>query len=221
MAKTWIKVLQTGTNAEKWGVPADTITELEELEAEASKWLERGMSSDRNAVITSQMNVAFSKLIAHMRDMKNRHFFTPPLTEPDIVSLDLRPKDTIRTPIADPTGQAEADVTYPGPHLLMLHLKALEGTLIDPRADHGYRIYYGVMPTGGASVEEATGKKRYLTKAAATGEDLPHSKFSRKTKVLMEFDAADSGKTAYFSVRFENAKGGKGPWGPVFSATIP
>jgi hypothetical protein len=37
----------------------------------------------------------------------------------------------------------------------------------------------------------------------------------------MEFPPEDSGKTAYFSIRLENAKGGKGPWGTVFSAVIP
>jgi len=62
---------------------------------------------------------------------------------------------------------------------------------------------------------------RYLMKAAVTGEDLPHSQFTRRRKILMEFPAEDSGKTVFYSVRFENAKGGKGPWGPVFSAIIP
>jgi hypothetical protein len=56
---------------------------------------------------------------------------------------------------------------------------------------------------------------------AVTGADLPHSQFTRRRRVLMEFPAEDSGKTAYFAIRFENAKGGKGPWGPVFSAIIP
>jgi hypothetical protein len=31
----------------------------------------------------------------------------------------------------------------------------------------------------------------------------------------------DSGKTAYFCIRYENAKGDTGDWGPVFSAVIP
>ena len=30
-----------------------------------------------------------------------------------------------------------------------------------------------------------------------------------------------SGKTVYFCVRYENAKGEPGPWGPIFSAVIP
>jgi hypothetical protein len=53
------------------------------------------------------------------------------------------------------------------------------------------------------------------------GEDLPHSKFTRRKKERFDFPAEDSGKTAYFCVRYENAKGESGPWGPMFSAVIP
>jgi hypothetical protein len=77
------------------------------------------------------------------------------------------------------------------------------------------------MPPGGATLEEAAGDNRYLTKAAVTGDELPHSRFTRRRRIVIEFNAADSGKTVYFSIRFENAKGDKGPWGPVFSAVIP
>ena len=35
------------------------------------------------------------------------------------------------------------------------------------------------------------------------------------------FPAEDSGKTAWFALRVENGKGGKGPWGEMFSAIIP
>jgi hypothetical protein len=62
---------------------------------------------------------------------------------------------------------------------------------------------------------------RYLEKPAVEGSELPHSVFTRRRREMFEFPEADSGKTAFFAIRFENAKGGKGPWGPVFSAVIP
>ncbi|MDR2260454.1 MAG: RHS repeat protein [Azoarcus sp.] len=37
----------------------------------------------------------------------------------------------------------------------------------------------------------------------------------------MDFAQEESGKTIYFCVRYENAKGEPGPWGPIFSAVIP
>jgi hypothetical protein len=37
----------------------------------------------------------------------------------------------------------------------------------------------------------------------------------------VEFDASESGMTAYFCARYENRKGDVGAWGPVASAIIP
>jgi hypothetical protein len=56
-----------------------------------------------------------------------------------------------------------------------------------------------------------------------TGEDLPHSVFTHKKKYRFDFDG-DSGKTVYFSLKYENEKGGEegeGLYGPIFSAIIP
>jgi hypothetical protein len=92
---------------------------------------------------------------------------------------------------------------------------------LDPRAEYGFRIYYGVMPQGGATVEAATGPRRELIKTPVSGEELPHSRFVRHKKELFDFPAEDSGKKAYFCLRYENSKGKSGPWGPLFSAIIP
>jgi hypothetical protein len=82
-------------------------------------------------------------------------------------------------------------------------------------------MYWGVMPAGGAGVEAATGMKRELMKAPVAGKELPHSIFTRRKKERIDFDQEDSGKTVYFCIRYENAKGKPGPWGPLFSAVIP
>jgi hypothetical protein len=104
-------------------------------------------------------------------------------------------------------------------HLLELHLWPVAGSPPDPhRSDYGYRVYYGALPPGGASVEVATGTKRELLKAPGSGDDLPHSRFTRRKKELFDFPAEDSGKMVYFCVRYENAKGESGPWGPMFSS---
>ncbi|MDR0717350.1 MAG: hypothetical protein LBF50_08035 [Azoarcus sp.] len=129
-----------------------------------------------------------------------------------------RPKDAKPTPIPPPAAQAE--VSHPAAHQLELHLHREPNSPADPHDnDYGYRTYYGIYPPGGASVEAATGEKRELLKIPATGKELPHSRSTRRHLKL--FDQTDSGKTAYFSVRFENAKGEPGPWGPLFHAVIP
>jgi len=219
MAKNWAAILVVKATA--WGIDNADVTSLNSKVNAAQEALNLAMSGNRSQVVTAQVNTAFAALISFMRNMKNRKFFVPPLNAVDLASLGLRPRDTIITPIPDPTGQAEADVMYPGPHLLRLVMKPLAGTTLDPRADHGYRIYYGVLPPGGATMEAATGPLRYLVKPVVEGSELPHSLFTRRRRELFEFPETDSGMTAYFAIRFENAKGGKGPWGPVFSAVIP
>jgi hypothetical protein len=219
MANTWSKVLTV--KGAQWGIQPADVSELDDLAEDAGNLLRKATSSDRTAVITAQCKEAFDALTAYMRQLKARHFFKPPLTDADFISLELKAKDDTKTPVAQPTGQAEADITYPGPHLLMLHMKPLSGTIMDPRADYGYRIYYGILPPGGATTEQATGPRRYLVKASPAGQDLPNSQFTKRKKELMDFPSDDNGKTVYFSIRFENSKGQSGPWGPVFSAVIP
>jgi hypothetical protein len=219
MAKNWHNVMVA--NIDAWNLSTNVLIPLNSLAGEAETIFAKANSAERTATVTAQCKEAFDVLVAGMRNIKDRHFKSPPLRDSDFVSLGLKPRDETKTPVAAPTGQAEADITYPGPHLLKLHLKPIEGTALDPRADHGYRIYYGILPPGGATAEEAARTHRYLMHPAVTGEDLPNSQFTRRRRELFDFPAEDSGKTAYFSVRYENAKGQKGPWGPVFTAVIP
>ncbi|MDR2440769.1 MAG: hypothetical protein LBE12_15515 [Planctomycetaceae bacterium] len=220
MAKDWLQVL--GTATPPWGIPPEEISQLRTLTEAAEELLAVAMSSDRTEVITSECRMAFMVLTEKMRSIKNHYFISPPLTDTDWISLKLKPKDTVHTPVPPPTSQAEADISRPGPHLLTLHLRPLSNSPPDPhRSDYGFRIYWGVMPSGGASTEAALSIKRELIKAPVSGEELPHSRFTRRKKELFDFAQEDSGKMVYFCVRYENAKGEPGPWGPIFSAFIP
>ena len=220
MAEDWVDAL--GTKATIWNVPSAEVTELTTLTSAAGTALTRAMSSNRTPVITAECKTAFEALAGKMRFIKSRYLLSPPLTDADLISLELKPKDTAKTPVPPPSGQAEADISRPGVHLLELHFRPVAGSPPDPRrADYGYRIYWGILPPGGAAVEAATGGKRELMKAPASGDELPHSKFTRRKKELFDFAQEDSGKTVYFCIRYENAKGESGPWGPIFSSVIP
>jgi hypothetical protein len=81
------------------------------------------------------------------------------------------------------------------------------GSPADPRrSDYGSRIYYGVLPPGGATGEAAGGTKRELMKAPASGDELPHSRFTRRKKELLDFPAEDSGKTGQDLAELANAE---------------
>ena len=115
--------------------------------------------------------------------------------------------DTIPTSVADPIGLVTATIKYPNAGALELHIKHVEGTPMDIKANYGFRIYYGVYAADDSMPE--------------TGEDLRASKFTRQKKMLFTFNPKDSGKTACFCIRYENSKGKAGQWGSLISAIIP
>jgi hypothetical protein len=124
-----------------------------------------------------------------------------------LILLGLKPKDTTPTPVADPTGFATATVRYLQKGTLELHIRHLESTPMNAKANYGYRVYYGVYAAGETLPE--------------MGKDLRESRFTRQKKMLFTFEPEDSGKTAYFCIRYENSKGKAGQWGQLFSAIIP
>ena len=79
MAKTWVTVIDGGGKRTAWGIPDPEIQKLIELTDEAETMLGQATAVDRNSVTTAWCNKAFGELSAHMRDMKNRRFFIPPL----------------------------------------------------------------------------------------------------------------------------------------------
>jgi hypothetical protein len=221
LSKDW-QVILVAAKVTAWNIPATEVTALKNLTTAAETALALAQSSSRTIIVTAQCKTAFAALVEKMRFFKSRYFVTPPLIDADYASLQLKPRDTTRTPVPPPVAQAEADVSYSAQHTLELHLRPVPNTPPDPHhADYGFRVYFGILPTGGASVEAALSPKRELTKAPISGEELPHSHFTRRRRERLDFAQEDRGKTIYFCVRYENAKGEPGPWGPLFSAVIP
>ena len=220
MVEKWKVVL--ASNGTGWGVSAAEQAELSDLLQDAKLVLAKAKDeSTRTPVITAQCKVAFKAMIVKMRFIKNHFFLKPPLTDQDFISLGLKPPDETRTPIPAPEGQATADVSYPGIGVLELHCRHIAGQpLVDKRSEFGYCVYWSVMPPGGASVEEALGPKRELMKEPETGDDLTHFQWGRRPRERFYFPG-DSGKTAWFCVRYENGKGDFGHWGPLIPAVIP
>jgi hypothetical protein len=216
----WLRIF--AVKAEIWGIPSTEVSLLTQYASSAETALSIAESSERTAEINAQCKAAFEKLTNKMRFIKRRYLLSPPLTAADLIALGLKPQDNNKTPVPPPAAQAEADITRPGVHLLELHLRPTADSEPDPhRSEHGFRIYYGIMPPGGASMEAATGTKRELMKVPLSGKELPFSKFTRRKRDRLDFPQEDSGKTAYFCICYENSKGDSGPWGPVFSSIIP
>jgi hypothetical protein len=221
MMETWLSVFQT--KAQGWGIPPANVTDLTAALAAAKAILAVVKSGERTAVSVVQCNEAFKELETEARFTKKHYLLVPPLTPADLASLLLSLEDDIKTPIGKPPGQPSVTITYPGgPHLLKVLLTFLAGTQpLDPRGDYGYALYRGIMPQGGATLEQAASVNHYLMKPPLDGEELLHYRFTRRKTEIVSFAAGESGMTAYFCSRYENGKGEAGEWGPVASAVIP
>jgi hypothetical protein len=92
---------------------------------------------------------------------------------------------------------------------------------LDPRSDYGYAIYLGIMPPGGATLEQAASARHYLRQPPLDGEGLLHYRFTHRKLETVGFAAEEAGMTAYFCACYENRKGDAGKWGPVVSIIIP
>ncbi|MDR2552909.1 MAG: hypothetical protein LBD31_07085 [Treponema sp.] len=219
LGKVWMTVLAQKYTA--WNIPQGEVTELVTLTGTADAALATAKGSDRNQKTTAACRAAFEALVQKLRFIKERYVHAPPLLEADYPALLLKPRDSIPTPAPPPAEFAEADVSFPGPGVLELRCRPVAGQdPADVRGDYGYRIYWGIYPPGGAGVELATGKRRLLMNPPATGDDLPHSQWTRRRKERLDFHE-DRGSTVYFCIRCENSKGQAGPWGPLFPAIVP
>ncbi|MDR1219844.1 MAG: hypothetical protein LBK73_09585 [Treponema sp.] len=223
MCQNWI-LYMTGDRRTLWGIPDAEFTELGTLCSTAQTLLRKAQDeAERTHVITVECQEAFKALTAKMRFFRDRYFKMPPLTEGDWAALGFKRKDTHPSPAPAPDGVPAASLSYPGgPHALTVHLGPMAGTQeLDPESDYGYAIYAGIMPIGGATLEQAASDKHYLMKVPADGKSLLHYRFTRRGKEKLVFDAEDAGKTVYVCCRYENRKGEAGQWGPVASAVIP
>jgi hypothetical protein len=167
-------------------------------------------------VDTEAKNDAKTAAKTVIRPFVNQYLRYPPVTNEDRTAMSIPNKDTIPTPIPPPEAQAEADITFPGVHLVELANIRPVGSfgLSDVRSDYGVRIYYGF--SGPASEKY----KFRLAGEPKTGNDLPYSVFTRRKKERFDFDG-ESGNTVYFCLRYENPRGQAGPFGPMLSAVVP
>jgi hypothetical protein len=223
MCRNWIMFL-TPDMRTALGIPADQFAELETLYGNAQTLLQQAMDeAERTHVITVECQAAFAAMKEKMRFFRDRYFKIPPLDEGSWAALGFRQKDQHPTSAPAPDGVPAASLSYPGgPHALTAHLGPMAGTQeLNPNSDYGYAIYVGIMPPGGATLEQAASEKHYLMTPPKDGKGLSHYRFTRRRKEKILFEAEDGGMTVYVCCRYENQKGEVGQWGPLVWAIIP
>jgi hypothetical protein len=212
--------MKTSGESPAWThIPAARITELFAVAGEWHTAYTKLLGPHTSADVLAK-NEAKKTAKKTLEEFNNQYIlYAREVTNAERAEIGAHVRDTVRTPEPKPTCQPEADIVYPGPHLLeLVKIRRVSGIGDDPPdADFGTRIFWGVMG-------EPTAKDKFRIMAQPeVGDDLPHSTFTHRKKFRFDFEG-DSGKTVWFCIRYENSKGGKegeGPFGPLFSAIIP
>ena len=197
----------TEDNHERWLI-MPVSAKYKAILAEFETLLLKVQKPDHSVLDEAKIGELRVELTKELRGhVQGRLMRNPEVTDADKKAMGLPIYDRIPTPVLDPAGQAEAILSYPGRAQLLVQIKPVAGSQNDPQANYGCRIYYGLYTAGDT--------------LPASGMDLRESLFTRKKKELFTFLPTESGKTAYFSIRYENSKGKAGPWGPLAWALIP
>ena len=205
----------SGSTPEWSHIPADRV---EELAAVYGAWhtayLKLKEAHTHADVVAKDAAEKAGKAV--LREFHNEFIlYSRKVTDEQLAELGCERRDKTPTAIPAPSSQGMAEVQYGGVHEITLANIHAIGTLsADPRSDYGVSIHYGILEPGNP------GGRFRIAAPPATGDDLPHSVFTRKKKHLFDFEG-DTGKTVYFCLRYENEKGEAGPYGPIFSALIP
>jgi hypothetical protein len=208
----------TGSNPEWTHIPAGRITELNSGYAGwYTAWSKLKQPHTSADVLAKDEAKAAGKTI--LREFNNQYIlYAKEVSDAEKKEIGAHVHDTTPTSVPRPRDQPEADITYPGKHLIELdRIRSVAGGSDDPRSDWGIRIHFGILD------ESGTGGRHRVSKPPLTGDELPHSVFTHKKKYRFNFDG-DSGRTVYFSLKYENEKGGEegeGPFGPILQAVIP
>jgi len=203
MAKLWTEIL--AERWEDWGLQEKEVARLTELYETARLAFDRNNSDARGPVAAAAAVTAFNALVSCMRDIKKRHFFVPPLTNGDLISLNLRPHDNART---EHTAVKEIVdfVLRPGAEaqIVVDFRQRGEAHKAKPRGYAGAVIIWGV-----------------LDGQPADNEQLPRHTMAPRTPHILHFKNTERGKTVWVTLAWQNTRGITGEWPAYQSAIVP
>lgn len=188
------------------GLAPATVNALEQSQAQLKTGIANvnTLRAQLSAAIEAR-NAVVESLSASVRALIRTLQANPQLTDEDRARLRLTIPDTTRTPAPVPTTHpvAQIDVSQPLRHTGEFRDEATPSRRAKPAGVHGCEVRYQI---GGA---EPIDPEQMLT----------HGTFPR-TPFVINFKAADAGKTVYYHLRWVNKRGASGPWSELISATI-
>jgi hypothetical protein len=113
--------------------------------------------------------------------------------------------DAKPTPNPPPTTHVGVKIVLPGPAEVDLHFFDFESMHRGkPKGVHGAEVKWGLFDTPPVDWSE-----------------LPNSSFDTNSPLKLRFEGHERGKMLYFSLRWENTTGEKGPWNEMQNIAVP
>jgi len=192
-------------NAASWDIPITEVTNLQSKLSAFEFLVTQTKSPVRNSIIVSEKNEARKALIAAIRELVNFRLKNPVITDSQLVTLGLRPRDKTRKPCPVPVTYPELQIDRSVIRQLTVHYRdAGSERKAKPAGVHGVEIRWSILSTTPTHVD-----------------NLIVSSFCTKTPFALSFNEDERGKWVYFCARWENKRGGKGPWSEIVGAVIP
>jgi hypothetical protein len=143
--------------------------------------------------------------VALIRPFVAQYLRFPPVTDTDRTAMNIPNRAANHTPKPAPSVVPEAEIRMPYPMVVEIRFRA-EGSARwgKPAKVQGAKIVYALLDSPPATVEELT-----------------RSAFDTRSPFTLTFEENQRGKSLYFALRWENAKGQAGPWNVIQKAIVP
>jgi hypothetical protein len=196
---------EVAANAERWGIPAGEVADLQTTQASFVSLHKQASSPEKNAIIVEEKNATRKVLEEKIRTMVGFRLKNPVITNADRLSLGLHVYDKSRTTIPVPKSRPGFDVEVLDFRRLKIrfHDRDSEGAA-KPYGISGAVILYAVLDSPPANVNALT-----------------RSVLATRTPHILEFVEEERSKTVYIAICWQNEKGEKGQWSEIESAIVP
>ena len=202
-------------NRERWNV-LDPTNMLQELIDDFETKLNQASTPNSGRVDVMVKNEARKNAERAIRTYVQGFLARNPFVNlEDRATMKIPIRDTTLTTVPPPSTPVTGRLSFPAIGLVeMREIRAAGEKTPDDRSKHGVRIYFGIVG------DLAEGKRFRIAQRPKTGDDLPHSVFTRQQRCRFDF-TGENGREVFFCMRYENAKGQAGPWGKMISAFVP
>ncbi|MDR1866810.1 MAG: hypothetical protein LBQ77_00920 [Treponema sp.] len=190
----------------EFGIDQAVLTVLQDLFSVFEAAYQKAQNPSHNRADIVSKNEARDALEKALRHFVKAHLaYNDAVTNSDRVNMGLPLHDTTHTPVPPPSTRPEFEIDLSQFRQLIVNFHD-QGSARHGKPDgvHGAEVRWDFTENPPVEVEE-----------------LIHSEFTTKSPYTLNFNEGQRGKRVYICVRWENAKGEKGPWGEIVSAVVP